>query len=62
MRLECVNYEVERQRHKKQVNYTQEGKGSVGIRVADSAGNCHSVEVRSSSPGSNYDLDAFVDG
>ena len=34
----------------------------MGIRVADSAGNCYNVEVRSSSPGSNYDLDAFVDG
>ena len=36
--------------------------GSVGIRAADSAGNCHNVEVRFSSPGSNYDLDVFVDG
>ena len=33
--------------------------GSVGVRAADSAGNCHNIEVRLSQSGSS--LDAFVD-
>ena len=34
--------------------------GSVGVRAADSAGNCHNIEVRLSQSGSS--LDAFIDG
>ena len=34
--------------------------GAVGVRAADSAGNCHNIEVRFSQSGSG--LDAFVDG
>ena len=36
--------------------------GAVGIRAADSAGNCHNIEVRLSSPGSRFVLDASIDG
>ena len=36
--------------------------GSVGIRAADSDGNCHTIEVRLSQPGSSSPLDVLVDG
>ena len=36
--------------------------GAVGVRAADSAGNCHNIEVHLSPSGSRYALDAFIDG
>ena len=46
------------------MNIPQNGNvvGAVGIRAADSAGNCHNIEVRLSPPGSRFVLDAFIDG
>ena len=46
------------------MNIPQNGNvvGAVGIRAADSAGNCHNIEVRLSPPGSRFVLDASIDG
>ena len=36
--------------------------GAIGIRAADSDGNCHNIEVRLSGPGSSSPMEVLVDG